>query len=139
METSYLLQKMEEYRGVVIMTTNLLSNIDAAFLRRISYIIHFPSPDEGQRSLLWHGVFPGQAPLDGDVDLDFLARTFEMSGAMIKSAAVSAAFLAAAQERPISMRDILYAVQKQFLKYGKRLSVNDFGPYGVYFIETTRR
>lgn len=138
-ETSYLLQKMEEYRGVVIMTTNLLSNIDAAFLRRISYIIHFPSPDEGQRSLLWHGVFPGQAPLDGDVDLDFLARTFEMSGAMIKSAAVSAAFLAAAQERPISMRDILYAVQKQFLKYGKRLSVNDFGPYGVYFIETTRR
>lgn len=138
-ETSYLLQKMEEYRGVVIMTTNLLSNIDAAFLRRISYIIHFPSPDTDQRRLLWHAAFPAQAPLDGDVNLEFLAQTFEMSGAMIKNSAVSAAFLAAAQERPITMRDVLYAVQKQFLKYGKRLSAHDFGPYGVSFIETTRR
>ena len=138
-ETSYLLQKMEEYRGVVIMTTNLLSNIDAAFLRRISYIIHFPFPDGDQRRLLWRTAFPAQAPLDEDVDLEFLAKTFEMSGAMIKNSAVSAAFLAAAGERSIAMRDVLYAVQKQFLKYGKRLSAQDFGPYGVYFIETTRR
>lgn len=58
---------MEEYQGVVIMTTNLLTNIDPAFLRRISYIIHFPFPDVEQRKVLWKGVFPKEAPLDGMV------------------------------------------------------------------------
>ena len=138
-ETSFLLQKMEEYRGVVVMTTNLLANIDTAFLRRISYIIHFPSPDAERRGLLWRGAFPDEAPVDSGVDFAFLAEHFEMTGAMIKSAAVSAAFLAAAQDRPIEMRDLLSAVQKQFRKYGKRLGPDEFGPYGIYFRDDTRR
>ena len=138
-ETSFLLQKMEEYQGVVIMTTNLLTNIDPAFLRRISYIIHFPFPDVEQRKVLWKGVFPKEAPLDGMVDLDFLAQRFEMTGAMIKNSALSAAFLAAAQGRSITMGDLLYAVQKQFSKHGKRLSSQDMGPYGACFKESSQR
>ena len=138
-ETSFLLQKMEEYQGVVIMTTNLLTNIDPAFLRRISYIIHFPFPDQGQRKALWASVFPEQAPCDSTVDLPFLAERFEMTGAMIKNSALSAAFLAAAQDRSITMKDILYAVQKQFSKHGKRLSVEELGPYGVYLKDSAWR
>ena len=138
-ETSFLLQKMEEYQGAVIMTTNLLTNIDSAFLRRISYIIHFPFPDAEQREILWKGVFPREAPLDGTVDLQFLAQRFEMTGAMIKNSALSAAFLAAAQDRAITMGDLLYAIQKQFSKHGKRLSPQDMGPYGGCFKESSQR
>lgn len=131
-ETSYLLQKMEEYDGIVIMTTNFLQNIDEAFLRRINYIIHFPFPDSERRILLWKSVFPSQAEVSGDVDFEFLANQFEMSGAMIKSTAVSAAFLAAAENREITMRDILRAVTKQFSKFGKNISADDLGPYAIY-------
>lgn len=138
-ETSFLLQKMEEYQGVVIMTTNLLTNIDPAFLRRISYIIHFPFPDASQRESLWKSVFPAETPVDTTVDLSFLAQRFEMTGAMIKNSAVSAAFLAAAQNRAITMKDILYAIQKQFSKHGKRLSVQELGPYAAYFKESNWR
>lgn len=138
-ETSFLLQKMEEYQGVVIMTTNLLTNIDSAFLRRISYIIHFPFPDSQQRKALWQSVFPAEAPRDTTVDIAFLAERFEMTGAMIKNSAVSAAFLAAAQDRKITMKDILYAIQKQFSKHGKRISMQELGPYSAYFKESTWR
>ena len=130
-ETSYLLQKMEEFQGVVIMTTNLLSNIDQAFLRRISYIIHFPFPDASQRLQLWKSVFPKQARLDETPDYPFLAETFEMTGAMIKNSAVSAAFLAAAQHRGVTMKDLLYAIQKQFSKHGKTINAKELGPYGM--------
>lgn len=127
-ETSYLLQKMEEYDGIVIMTTNLLRNIDDAFLRRISYIIRFPFPENEQRRMLWQTAFPAKAQLEG-ADIDFLAGSFEMTGAMIKNAALSAAFLAAAKNKPISMEEILKSVVKQFSKFGKTIGRQDLGPY----------
>lgn len=131
-ETSFLLQKMDEFRGIIIMTTNFKQNIDDAFMRRITYIIHFPQPDAGLRLELWKNAFPKEAPTDKSIDLDFLAERFEMTGAMIKGAAVSAAFSAAARGGSISMADVVRAVRKQFAKFGKNISPDDFGPYSIY-------
>lgn len=128
-ETSFLLQKMDEFDGIIVMTTNFKQNIDDAFVRRITYIIHFPAPDSACRLELWKSVFPGEAPLDRGVDLGFLAERFEMTGAMIRSAALSAAFAAAAADRSISMADIIPAVKKQFSKFGKNVAASEFGPY----------
>lgn len=130
-QTSYLLQKMDDYDGIIIMATNFKQNVDDAFLRRISYIIHFPFPETSERLKLWKSVFPQAAEVDKQTDFEFLAENFEMSGAMIKSTALSAAFLAAAHEddQIIRMRDILKAVKKQFSKLGKNFSPDDFGEY----------
>lgn len=128
-ETSFLLQKMDEFDGIIVMTTNFKQNIDDAFMRRITYIIHFPAPDGDCRLELWKSVFPSAAPLDRGVDLQFLAERFEMTGAMIRSAALSAAFTAAAANRNISMADIIPAVKKQFAKFGKNIAASEFGPY----------
>jgi SpoVK/Ycf46/Vps4 family AAA+-type ATPase len=135
-EISFLLQRMEEYDGILILTTNFKQNIDAAFMRRISYVIRFPFPEKAQRLQLWNTIFPKEAELEEGIDFQFLAETFELSGAMIKNAAVSAAFLAAAQSRKIGMREILLAVKKQFAKFGKTLSPQHFGPYAVLLEET---
>ena len=129
METSYLLQRMEEYEGVTMLTTNYLENIDPAFFRRISYVIHFPFPDEDARRRLWRGMFPAQTPMDGEIDFDYLARQFELAGGSIKNAALSAAFLAAGQERPVGMVHIVKALQYELAKQGKVLLAEDFGEY----------
>ena len=131
-ETSYLLQKMDEFGGIIIMTTNFKQNIDDAFMRRITYIIHFPQPDAELRLGLWKNAFPKEAPVDKNVDFCFLAERFEMTGAMIKGAAISAAFSAAARKDSISMSDVVHAVKKQFAKFGKNISPADFGPYAGY-------
>lgn len=131
-ETSYLLQKMDEFGGIIIMTTNFKQNIDDAFMRRITYIIHFPQPDAELRLGLWKNAFPQKAPVDKSVDFCFLAERFEMTGAMIKGAALSAAFSAAARKESISMSDVVHAVKKQFAKFGKNISPADFGPYAGY-------
>lgn len=130
-ETSYLLQKMEEYDGITIMTTNFRQNIDTAFIRRISYIIRFPFPEQKQRLMLWKSVFPKEANMAGDADFYFLSERFEMSGAMIKNAAVSAAFLAAARGDAITMADILQSVKAQLTKSGKTVTSLDLGPYAA--------
>ncbi len=131
-ETSFLLQKMDEFDGIIVMTTNFKQNIDDAFMRRITYIIHFPAPDRGCRLELWKSTFPSEAPLDRSVDFSFLAERFEMTGAMIRSAALSSAFTAAAENRSISMADIIPAVKKQFAKFGKNLAASEFGPYAEF-------
>lgn len=131
-ETSFLLQKMDEWGGIIVMTTNFKQNIDDAFMRRITYIIHFPAPDRDCRLELWKSVFPSEAPLDKGVDLPFLAERFEMTGAMIRSAALSSAFTAAANDRSISMADIIPAVKKQFAKFGKNIARSEFGPYSEF-------
>lgn len=131
-ETSFLLQKMDEFNGIIVMTTNFKQNIDDAFMRRITYIIHFPAPDRECRLELWKSMFPSEAPLDKSVDFHFLAERFEMTGAMIRSAALSSAFTAAAANRSISMSDIIPAVKKQFAKFGKNIARSEFGPYSEF-------
>lgn len=130
LETAYLLQKMEEYDGITVMTTNYKENIDSAFFRRISYVIHFALPDAGARKSIWKGIFPARTPLDEGVDFDYLSRQFELSGGSIKNIAVAAAFMAAAQDVPVSMGHIVRAVKYEMAKQGKIMRREDYGEYG---------
>lgn len=130
LETAYLLQKMEEYDGITVMTTNYKENIDSAFFRRISYVIHFSFPDAGARKSIWKGIFPSKTPLDAGVDFEYLARQFELSGGSIKNIAVAAAFMAAAEDVPVSMGHIVRAVKYEMTKQGKIMRREDYGEYG---------
>ncbi|MEB3294998.1 MAG: ATP-binding protein [Synechococcales bacterium] len=124
LEISYLLQKMEEYEGLAILTTNLRSNIDDAFVRRLRFIIEFPFPAEKQRYQIWQNIFPKLAPCSPDLDLSFLAHQFELTGANIRNIALTAAFLAAAGDSQIEMAHIMQAVRREYQKMGKILKDN---------------
>ena len=95
--TAYLLQKIEEYEGVMILATNLLQNFDSAFLRRFKYVIEFPFTDITRRRKIWEHVFPAEVPREM-LDVEFLAEEYKFSGSQIKNVAVAAAFLAAAKK-----------------------------------------
>ena len=129
-ETSFLLQKMEEYDGVSILTTNKFNNFDEAFRRRIRFIVSFPMPDVNMRRELWKKVFPKQAPLSSDFDDWFLAENFELSGSNIKSIAILASYLAVAEKSNIMMKHILLALKYESQKSGKIISKQDLGVYG---------
>ena len=94
-EISYLLQKMEEYQGVVILATNLRKNMDDAFVRRMHFTIEFPFPTENDRRCIWERIWPDDTPRTPDLDLDFMAGSFEVAGGNIRNIALAAAFLAA--------------------------------------------
>ena len=118
-EVGYLLQKMEEYEGISILTTNLRQNLDEAFVRRLAFTIHFPSPDEASRRRIWAGIWPSQMPLSEDMDFDFLARQFKLSGGNIKNIALAAAFLAAETGDAVTMAHILQGTKREYQKMGK--------------------
>ena len=117
-ETSYLLQKIEEYSGVSVLATNNMQNFDAAFKRRMTFIIPIEAPDEDTRVRLWEAVFPADAPLSAEVDVRILAHVAELTGSSIKSAAVSAAYMAAAAGRKITWEDLVTAVELEGTKAG---------------------
>ena len=106
-EVAYLLQQIEEHDGVCILATNLIGNIDAAFMRRITYVVRFPFPDAAMRREIYRRTIPAQAPLAEDVDWDFLAEKFPLSGRHIKNIVLSAAFLAALEGVPLGMSQLL--------------------------------
>jgi hypothetical protein len=128
-EVGYLLQKMEEYDGVVILATNLRKNMDDAFVRRLHMSIDFPFPEEGDRLRIWRKVFPGEAPLDHDVDLAFCARQFKLAGGSIRNVALLAAFLAAEDGQVIGMMHLARAAKREYQKLGKLMTEADFGRY----------
>ncbi len=125
-ETAYLLQKMEEYDGVAILATNLYSNVDDAFARRLHHLIEFPFPDARHRERMWRQVFPAATPLAEDVDFAFLARQFELSGGNIRNVALSAAFMAAEADRPVAMQDLVVGVARELQKMGRLPARSDF-------------
>jgi len=125
-ETSYLLQKMEEYEGVVILATNLRENMDNAFTRRIRFIVEFPFPDEENRHHIWKKQFPKEAPLNKDIDYKFLSKQFRVAGGNIKNIALNAAFLAAQNGKVIRMEHILQSTRTEFEKIGKLWFENNF-------------
>ena len=104
-EVSYLLQRMEAYSGLAILTTNHKAALDPAFQRRLRFVVHFPFPDQAQREIIWRTVFPPGAPLDG-IDYAKLAR-LDVPGGTIRNIAMSAAFLAAETNAPIGMTQLL--------------------------------
>lgn len=126
--TAYLLQKIEEYEGIIILATNLLQNFDNAFLRRFKFIIEFPFTDEKRRKEIWQKVFPEKMPRE-EIDIDFLAEEFKFSGSQIKNVAIAASFLAAGEKVPLGMKHLLTAVKREMAKTGKTLIAADFGPY----------
>jgi len=118
-ETSYLLQQMEEYEGVVVLATNLRQNIDDAFTRRIRFVVEFPFPSSEDRRRIWQTLFPPGAPLSSDVDFTRLAKEFAVTGANIKNIALNSAFLAAADDGTIGYTHILRGTRREFEKIGK--------------------
>lgn len=117
METNYLLQRLEQFRGLAILTTNLLNNIDDAFMRRVRFIVKFPMPDDTDRSRIWQRIFPKNTPL-GDIDYDHLSR-FKLAGGSIYNAALNASFRAAGDGKQVEMPHILDAVRMEFDKGGR--------------------
>jgi hypothetical protein len=119
-EVSYLLQRMEAYRGLAILTTNHRPALDPAFQRRLRFIVHFPFPDLSQREAIWRGIFPVDAPLDG-VDCARLAR-LTMTGGSIRNIALNAAFFAAEEGAPVGMAHLQRAAHVEAAKREKPLS-----------------
>ncbi|BAI94401.1 ATP-binding protein [Arthrospira platensis] len=118
-EVSYLLQRMEAYRGLAILTTNMKGALDPAFLRRIRFVVQFPFPDAKQRAEIWRRIFPSETPTDG-LTVEKLAR-LSVSGGNIRNIALNAAFLAADAEEPVMMKHLLAAAQSEYMKLEKPL------------------
>jgi hypothetical protein len=124
-EISYLLQRMEAYRGLAILTTNLKQALDPAFLRRIRFVVQFPFPDAAQRAEIWRRIFPAATPL-GQVDFEKLAR-LNVAGGNIRNIALHAAFLAAEAGEPVGMGHLLRAARSEYLKLEKPLTEAEIG------------
>ncbi|HEV2679219.1 MAG TPA: ATP-binding protein [Rhodanobacter sp.] len=128
-EVAYLLQKLEEHAGIVVLASNFKRNIDEAFARRMHYVVDFPKPDAQQRERLWRRMFPAQAPLERDIDFAFLARQFELPGGDIRTISLDAAFLAAQEQGSIGMSHLVRALARQLAKQGSTPSPTDFKHY----------
>ena len=131
-EVSYILQRIDEYDGIVILATNFRNNIDEAFMRRIRYVVEFMMPDVEMRQEIWRGCFPKEVPAE-DIDFKYLANHFELSGGNIKNIVLNAVFLAASEDVPVNMRHILESLRMEKLKMGKVMIPGDFAEYGYYF------
>lgn len=121
-EISYLLQKMEGYEGLSILATNMHRNMDEAFVRRTTFTVHFPFPDESNRRCIWESMWPAEALLSEDIDLDFLAHQFKLAGGNIQNIALAAAFLAAKDNTKITIDHLLRATRREYQKMGKVLT-----------------
>ncbi len=118
-EVSYLLSRVEQHPGVVVLTTNLVANVDPAFQRRIHVMVEFPEPGPGERERLWAAVAPERLPVAEDVDLPRLARKFPLTGAQIREATIDAAYLAAANGRVVTEEHLTAGIRRQYEKAGK--------------------
>jgi len=114
---------MEAFRGLAVLTTNLRSSLDSAFLRRIRFTVQFPFPDAAQRAEIWQRAFPKQAPTDG-VDVARLAQ-LSIPGGSIRNIALHAAFLAADEGTPIGMHHLLRAARTDYAKMEKALTESE--------------
>lgn len=126
-ETSYLLQRIDAHEGVVILATNLLKNMDEAFMRRLSFIVDFPFPSPKERAAIWKRAFPAETPLDPDVDFERLGARLELAGGSIRNVALAAAMLAAEQAAAVGMWHLFRAARLEFQKMGKVVKDETFG------------
>lgn len=123
MQSAYLLQRLEQFDGIALLTTNLRANIDDAFTRRLDLIVDFPFPDARQRTLLWNHCLAG-APRDPQLDLSGVAARFELAGGAIHSAAVTAAYLATGRDGVVTGADVQAGASREYRKMG-RLALAD--------------
>ena len=124
-EINYLLQRMEAYRGIAILATNMKSALDTAFMRRLRFIVNFPFPGPTERKLIWQKVFPLNTPLNEGLDYDRLAR-FNLTGGSIHNIALNAAFLAAQAGTPVTVQFILNAARAEFRKLERPINEAEF-------------
>ncbi|MBD1909748.1 MULTISPECIES: ATP-binding protein [unclassified Leptolyngbya] len=120
MEVSYLLQRMESYQGLAILTSNLKDSLDTAFLRRIRFVVKFPFPDIAQRIRIWQKIFPPQTPTH-DLDFQKLAK-LNVSGGNIRNIALNATFLAASNNEPVQMHHLRDAAYSEYMKLERTLT-----------------
>jgi hypothetical protein len=125
LEVNYLLQRLDTFTGVAILTTNLGTAIDPAFKRRLSFRVHFPIPDEEQREQLWRAHLPASVPTSDDLDLGELARRYPLTGGSVRNCVLRAAFLAAAERSTLSQSHLLRAVRLEYRAAGK---LSESGP-----------
>ena len=123
-EINYLLQRIESYRGLAILATNMKSALDQAFMRRLRFIVDFPYPENDERTAIWKGIFPAQTKT-ADLDFDRLAR-LNLTGGNIHNVALNAAFLAAQKNTLVTMPLILEAARTEFRKLGRFINESDF-------------
>jgi hypothetical protein len=126
-EVNYLLQRMEDYRGLAILATNMKSALDTAFMRRLRFIVDFPFPDAAQRTEIWRKVFPPSAAIDR-LDYGVLSR-LEIPGGNIRNIAVNAAFLAAGERAAIGMDHVMSAARREYTKVDRLVMDGEFGRY----------
>jgi SpoVK/Ycf46/Vps4 family AAA+-type ATPase len=135
-EIAFLLQKIEDYRGTVILATNMKQNMDEAFLRRLRFVIHFPFPEADIRLEIWKTIFPKTAPIDPNLDYSWLARRLKVPGGNIKNIAIRAAFMAAdkpltpkpltPKPRTIDMSCVIEATKREYEKLGRAYANEEF-------------
>jgi hypothetical protein len=139
LEISYLLERMERFKGLAILATNRKKDLDEAFLRRLRYIIDFPLPDEEQRRAIWRQVVPSGVDVSG-VDFSFLARQFPLAGGHIRSIVFNACLQSAGnggqpsgapRERRLGMPEIVVAVRREYDKLNRPVSLEQFGLYAT--------
>jgi hypothetical protein len=118
-EISYLLQRMDDHEGVVVLATNLRQNMDDAFTRRIRFLVNFPFPDAGLRERIWRRHFPPQTPVSPDVDYAWLAANVHVAGGSIKNIVLNAAFRAADDDSAVTPGHLLHGIRREFDKVGK--------------------
>ncbi|MCW5801148.1 MAG: AAA family ATPase [Deltaproteobacteria bacterium] len=134
-EAAFLLQRLEQHRGFAVLATNLKHNLDAAFLRRLHFVVEFPLPGHAERRRIWEIHLP-RGHIDADVDLDFLTR-FELSGADIRNAVTAAAILGA-EQAAITMKHLVIAVSRELRKIGRLSQPDDFKPWSAAVVAYLR-
>ena len=134
LEVSYLLERMERFKGLAILATNRKNDLDQAFLRRIRHIIDFPVPDEAQRAEMWKQMIPKSVAENSRIDIPFLARQFPLSGGHIRSIVFNACLQSAHSvngRKELFMKDVLIAVKREYDKMNRSLSLDQLGPYAA--------
>ena len=126
-EVSYLLQRMESYRGLAVLTTNMKGELDPAFLRRLRFVVRFPFPDASQRARIWDRIFPDDTPTE-ELDVTKLSR-LNVAGGNIRNIALQAAFLAADEGEPVRMEHLLRAAYTEYTKLEKSLTASEVGSW----------
>lgn len=124
-EISYLLQRMERYDGVTILATNLRSNLDEAFTRRLQFIVDFPFPEEEDRLRIWQTLFPSSLPHHQNLDFNLLAQRFKLAGGNIRNIIVNAAYLAASNSGVVTMNHLLHGARREMQKMGRLVNEKD--------------
>jgi SpoVK/Ycf46/Vps4 family AAA+-type ATPase len=139
-EVAYLLQRMETFSGLIILTTNFRQNLDNAFLRRLRFMVEFPKPDAAAREAIWRRCLPGAAPLSADLDFAALGRRIEVTGGNIRQITLRAAFAAADEGAPaIAMRHVLGAARAELVKLGRASAVRELEEYEALSLKTSRQ